>query len=453
MVDPVADSHASVRAGRAAWIGLIATLVLMAAALLVPLLSGWEVYPRAHPGPDDVTPLHGRWEPKFIGAGTVPAIVIAVLAWRYAAAWAKRLSWRNLMLASFVVALVWMLSLAFVDGSDGISRVLGNPYEYLPTARSITDVHETLQEFISRIPYAAAPDNWPTHIAGHPPGALLFFVGLVRIGLGGDFVAGMVVSVIAATTSVAVMTTLRALGREQLARVAAPFLVLTPAAVFMAVSADALFGAVGAWGLACLAIAATRTARRPMVLWSLLAGLLLGACVMLSYGLALLAILAMVVLLAARSWWPLPIAAAAALVVVLGFAVAGFSWWEAYPVLHDRYWNGVAKLRPASYWMWGNLAALAFSAGPLLGSGLARLAQLRQRADRVVLLLVSAAAATIAIADLSRMSKAEVERIWVPFIPWLTLSLVLLPERWRSRGLALQLVAALLVQQLLYTSW
>ena len=36
----------------------------------------------------------------------------------------------------------------------------------------------------SRIPIDAAPDNWPVHIAGHPPGALLFFVLLDRIGLG-----------------------------------------------------------------------------------------------------------------------------------------------------------------------------------------------------------------------------------------------------------------------------
>jgi hypothetical protein len=51
------------------------------------------------------------------------------------------------------------------------------------------------------------------------------------------------------------------------------------------------------------------------------------------------------------------------------------------------------------------------------------------------------------------MSKAEVERIWLPFVPWLTLSLALLPGGWRRWGLALQVVAALLVQHLLYTSW
>ena len=56
-----------------------------------------------------------------------------------------------------------------------------------------------LDTFVDRIPYAAE-DNWVTHVAGHPPGALLFFVGLVRLGLGGDLQAGLVVIAIAATS-------------------------------------------------------------------------------------------------------------------------------------------------------------------------------------------------------------------------------------------------------------
>ena len=105
--------------------------------------------------------------------------------------------------------------------------------------------------------------------------------------------------------------------------------------------------------------------------------------------------------------------------------------------------------------MWGNLAALA-----RLRRAAARR---RARAARSALrpsgrtgwccCWSSAAAAAIVLADLSRMSKAEVERIWLPFVPWLMLSTALLPERWRRLGLAVQVVSALLVQQLLYTSW
>jgi hypothetical protein len=437
-------------ARRAPWVGLALALVLVAAAFAVPPLIGWEVWSRAPRSvvPHEVSPLHGWWQPKLLGPGTLPAVAIALLGWWFGPRLAERLSWGRLLLVSYAVGLAWLLALALVDGTDGLARVLGSHYEYLPSARDVTDVHALLEGYVDRIPLDS-PHAWPTHPAGHPPGALLFFVLLVRVGLGGSLAAGLVVTVLAATTALAVLVTVRALGSEAAARRAAPFLVLAPAAVFMAVSADALFGAVAAWGLACLALGA-RSAGPRMVAWSALAGLLLGWCVMSSYGLPLLGILALAVLALARSWWPLPVAAAVALALVLGFAAAGFAWWEALPVLRERYWDGIASDRPGAYWTWGNLAALVVCAGPLLGAGLA---VLRRGSDRAVLLLAGAAAACVVLADLSQMSRAEVERIWLPFVPWLLLTTALLPERWRRWGLLLQVAWALAVQQLLYTSW
>jgi hypothetical protein len=336
--------------------------------------------------------------------------------------------------------------------------VLDLKSEYLQTARSVTDVIATLHEYIAHIPLHSA-DHWPIHIAGHPPGALLFFIALVHLGLGSGLAAGLAVVVLAATTPVAVLITLRRLGAEAEARSAAPFLVFGTAAIWMAVSADAMFGAFAAWGLACLAIAATSRRRITIALWALLAGALLGYCVMLSYGLPLLAVLAVAVLLVARSWRPLPWAVVAALAVVAAFAVAGFAWWQAYPVLSARYWDGIASSRPFGYWVWGDLAALVFSAGPILGASIAvvvgRLRGFRGlgAGPRIVVLLVGAAAASILLADASMMSKAEVERIWLPFVPWLLLGMALAPERWRRRGLGIQVVAALLIQHLLFTTW
>ncbi|MCW2822093.1 MAG: hypothetical protein JWR64_1888 [Marmoricola sp.] len=433
-----------------AWVGLLVALLLMLVASVVQPWLGWDVHARAS-GDSFFPPLHGYWQPK-VGPGTVPALVLAVLGWRYAESCAERLPWRALLAASYAAGLAWLLALAFVDGTSGISRALGNPDEYLRTARDVTDVHALLTGYVAHIPFGA-PDNWPTHVAGHPPGALLVFVGLDRVGLGGDFAAGLVVTLAAATTALAVLTTLRTLGAEAVARRAAPFLVLAPAAVFMAVSADALFAAVAAWGMAALALAATSAGRARTIAWSVPAGLLLGYAVMMSYGLPLIGLVALAILVLARSWLPLPVAAASAAAVVLAFAATGFSWWQAYPVLNDRYWDGIAADRPASYWLWGNLAALLFSAGPLLGAGLGRLGALRDRADRVVVLLVSAAAFAVVVADVSRMSKAEVERIWLPFVPWLLVCCALLPERWRRVGLGLQVVTALVVQHLLLTGW
>jgi hypothetical protein len=444
-------------AHRAALVGLVVTVALVGTAVVVPPLLDWQVWPRVHVEDGTFPPLHGFPQVK-VGIGTVPAVLLAAASVRWADSLATRLPWRRLLVVAYAAGLVWLLSLALVDGTEGISGVLGSPSEYLGTARSVDDVGGLLREYVSRIPYDARDGNWPVHIAGHPPGMVLFFVLLVKLGLGGDLAAGLVVTVIAATLPLAVMTTLRVLGSETAARAAAPYLVLTPSAVFLAVSADAVMAATAAWGMCCLALAC-RTGPRRGWPWAVLAGLLLGYLVMMSYGLPLVGVLALAVLWLGRGWWVqgwwvLPVAAVSALGVVLVFAAGGFAWWEAYPVLVDRYWDGLASQRPGAYWTWGNLAALAISAGPLVGAGIgATWAARRDRDDRTVVVLVAAALIMVALADASQMSRAEVERIWLPFIPWLTLGCALLPERWRRPGLVLQLVTALLVEHLLHTSW
>jgi len=436
-----------------AW-GYAAAIVLIAAAIVVPSVTGWRV--RA----DDFPPLHSIWKPRF-GPGTVPALGIAVLAVLFASDLARRLRWRLLLLLAFVASAAWMICLALIDGLDGIGVALDRKGEYLLTARSVTDVGALLHDYISRIPLDSA-HHWPIHVAGHPPGALLFFVGLVHLGLGSGLAAGFTVILIAATIPVAVLITLSRLGAADAARTAAPFLVFGPAAIWMAVSADAMFAAVAAWALCCLAVAATSRGL-PVVLWGAASGLLFGCCVMLSYGLPLLAVLAAAVLVAARSWRPLPVALIAAIAVVLAFAAAGFAWWQAYPVLTARYWAGIASERPYAYWVWADLAALAISAGPLVGASIgaaigASLSRARRTVgpstgSRTIVILTLAAVIAVLLADLSGMSKAEVERIWLPFVPWLLLGTAFLGARWQRPALAAQLVFALIVQHLLNTRW
>lgn len=438
----------------AALIGVFGAVGLAGLAIALPALADWDVHVRYFP------PLHAEWDPRT-GPGTLPALVVGALAAWFSVGLAQRLPWRGLLLSTYAGGVAWLFSLALVDGAEkGIGTILGDEYEYLRTARATTDLPATLREYVARIPYDGLPDNiananWPVHVAGHPPGALSFFVLLDRLGLGGGIQAGIVVTLIAASTALAVMVTLRLLGAEVVARRAAPFLVFAPAAIWQAVSADAMFAAVAAWGIAALAAAAVRRS----TLWALVAGLLLGCAVMLSYGLPLLGLLALAVLLVARNWRPLPWTVIAALAVVLTYAALGFNYLEALPVLHDRYWAGVAMDRPKEYWMWGNFAALVFSAGPLLGAGLTTLGRRARDLDvgpdavRATKWLVAATVAMVLAADLSQMSKAEVERIWLPFVPWLLLSCALLPERWRRFGLALQVVTALVVQHLLFTGW
>ncbi len=433
--------------------GFFVAVALAGWAMALPALSGWDVHVRHFP------PLHADWDPR-VGVGTIPAVILGILAAWQAVPVAMRLPWRRLLVASYAAGLAWMLSLAYVDGSDGVGKILDTPYEYLRVARSLDDLPQALSTFVARITYDHVPDDipravWPVHIAGHPPGALVFFVALARMGLGSGFQAGIVVTLFAASTAIAVLVTLRALGAEPVARRAAPFLVFGPAAVWQCVSADALFASVAAWGIAALAVAAVRRS----IAISLVAGLLLGYAVMLSYGLPLMALLAVAVLVVARSWRPLPWAVAGALVVVGAFTAYGFHYWDALPALHERQYQGVAKNRPPTYWWWGNLAALAFSAGPLAYAGVAGLWSRTEEtravpeATRAVRWLTGATLLMIAAADASQASKGEVERIWLPFVPWLLITCGLLPARWRQWGLVAQIVLALVIQHLLFTGW
>ncbi|MEV8250957.1 hypothetical protein AB0O87_08525 [Microbacterium sp. NPDC076768] len=467
------DEATRVRPGRklAVW-GVIATLVLIAAAIAIPALTGWNVRVNSFP------PLHAEWLPR-LGPGTPLAILLGLAGVIWGPRLASSLRWGPLLLVAFGASALWLFALATVDGLDGIGTILDHRYEYLNTAREVDDFGATLREYVERIPYAH-PDNWPVHIAGHPPGALLFFVVLVRLGLGSALAAGMVVLLVGATTVMAVLITLRALGAEKLARGAAPFLVFTPAAIWVAVSGDGMFMAVAAWGMCALALATVKRGI-PRVVWSVVAGVLLGYCVMLSYGLPLLGLLAVAILIAGKSWVPLPIAAVSALGVVGLFAINGFAWWEAFPVLQQRYWDGVASRRPPTYWMWGNLAAFGASAGPAIGASLAAvvagaIAVIRKRTPAqstseseseseskrtaggwnplvVVLLLAGAGWLMVFAADFSNMSRAEVERIWLPFVPWATLGLALFRQSTRQWLLGVQIVFAIVVQSLLDTGW
>ena len=357
-----------------ATLGLSTSFLVMAMAVTLPGWLDWQVAV-APLTPERArldglrafgwTPLRAEWDPR-VGPGSPAVVALAALALLYAGRLARAWPWPHLLAATFLLTVAWMTSLAAVDGLDGISQILDTRAEYLPTAREVTDVPTFLRTYIDKIPSAAA-DNWPVHVAGHPPGAALFFVLLVAMGLGSGLAAGGTVLLVSATTPVAVLVTLRLLDAEAAARTALPLLVLGPAAIWMAVSADGLFAAASAWGLCCLAAASTRRRWWSTALWGIAAGAILGYCVMLSYGLPLLGVLALAILFAARNYRPLPWALAAALLVVLGFAAAGFAWWEAFPVLRDRYWDGIAQRRPATYWLWGNLAAFCFSAGPMAG--------------------------------------------------------------------------------------
>jgi hypothetical protein len=410
---------------------------------------GADLYSKAAPRFGEY-PILGDLYPR-VGLSTVFAVLIAAATVMWGPTLALRLRWGVLLAAGYGLSVAWTFALALVDGwQRGVAHQLAAGGEYLGVVGKIHDIPLFLETFAARI-VDFQPNSWPTHVSGHPPGATLVFVWLDRIGLSGGGPAGVVCVLAGAAVAVAVPVTVAALGRQDLARAAVPFVALLPGAIWLGVSADALFAGVASAGIALLAAGAARS--RPLL--CVAGGVVLGFGVFLSYGLLLMGLIALAVVLATKNWRALLFAVPGALAVVVVFALAGFWWLDGYHLVVDRYYQGVASHRPYWYWVWANLACLTLAVGPATVAGLRRvdfLAGPRGRGTPVDA-LVRGAALAVLVATVSGMSKAEVERIWLPFAVWLVLAVVSLPPASRRWWLAAQAATALAVNHVVLTIW
>ncbi|GAA2645201.1 hypothetical protein GCM10010436_68210 [Paractinoplanes durhamensis] len=488
----------------------------MAALFLVAAVTAGVLQVTGHPVHAGAAPLFAHWLPH-VGPGTPLVAVVAFLTCRYGPDLAQRLRWRPLLAASYATAVAWTLSLALVDGwQRGVAGRLTTGPEYLTEVPGVTSIPAMVRGFSDRI-LDGQPDSWTTHVSGHPPGALLVFTVLDRLGLSGGAWAGLVCIAVGGLTAVAVPVTVRLLGSDRAGRAAVPFVALFPGAVWIGVSADGLFAGVVATGTALLAYGVVRRASPA----AFAAGLLLGLGAYLSYGLVLMAVVAVTVVAVALAghrsgprpsrrpgWHAAAWATAGVAVMAAAWTAAGFDWLTGYHLVTQRYYQGIAAHRPYAYWVWADLAILAVAAGPVAaailrraivtaGAGLRsaagppqslaagppqslavwppqssaagppqRFAVRRPRryaawpplrfaglAGQGVWLLPLAATAAILLADLSGYSKAEVERIWLPFTVWLMAGAALLPPTTQRRWLIAQALVAVAVNHIVLTVW
>jgi hypothetical protein len=98
-----------------------------------------------------------------------------------------------------------------------------------------------------------------------------------------------------------------------------------------------------------------------------------------------------------------------------------------------------------------NVAAAAIAVGPAIWVGLAR------TRERSLLAVAIGAALALAVADVSGLSKAEVERIWLPFLPWLAVTAAAAftgrPSPERRAWLATQVAWTVIVQWAVRAPW
>ncbi len=372
------------------------------------------------------------------GLSLLPAVAVAALVVGLGPVAAARLRWRQLLAASWGATALWAVALAASDGWARLSAPLARVEDYRTTLPALdSGVGAFLRTFVTDLP------SYSTHTRGHPPGPVLVVKLLEWLGLPGPGWQAAVVIAAGASAAAAVAVTVRTLDGEAAARRTLPFLVLAPAALWVATSMDALFLGVSAWGVALLAVAAHATGRRAAAP-AVAAGLLLGGMLFLSYGLLPLGALALAVGL--RRPRVLAVAAAGLAAVFVAFAVAGF-WWPAGVAATSVEWSrGHGAGRLYWYFLLGDLALLAVLVGPAAAAGLSRLR------DRRLWLLVGAALLAVAVSDLGGFSRGEVERIWLPFAPWILVATAALPGRGRS-WLAAQAVVALAVQAVVVSPW
>jgi hypothetical protein len=377
----------------------------------------------------------------------IPAVGVAAAIVQWGPAVARSSSWRRLLAWVAGATTVWTLSVAYIDNIHGIDALTDpvrlDRYDYLQTAHEITSLHAFLARFSDVLAV------YPQNTKGHPPGMVVIEWVLLKLGLTSAPLNAVLVVAGGVAASVAVLVALRDVAGEDAARVAAPFLVLLPAVIWWQ-TADAFFAGVAAWAVTLVVLASNRRDRVGDV-DAIMGGLLFGVTAFLSYGLVLLALIPAVVCVARRRARPLVLAAIATLPVVAWFASMGFSWFAGLAATRHVYWTGVAIHRPYSYFFVADLAVFAVATGPAVAVALARLR------DRRVWLLAGSALAIVALADVSGMSKGEVERIWLPFVPWVVVAAAALGER-RSLErvrpfLWLQVACTMVVGVTIWSQW
>jgi len=399
-------------------------------------------------------PLVGRdfrdgWDWRFgwglVGAGleAVVVVVSVVRGWW----WHARLRW--IVAASSTGAGAFALLLALTDGADGVLYGAVHRTEYLSNLAIAPPAAEFVRTFVERI------DDYSVHVRGHPPGFVLALKAMDDIGLGGEWPTALLSVVATIALPAALLVTLWSVVDADCVRRVAPLLIVAPYLLWMVTSADAVYTAVGAWGVAACAVGLRIRGRRAAVAW-LVGGLSLGWLLFLTYSGAVFLLLPITIAAAVRrrgatGMGGIGATILGAVVVTAAFTAAGFWWFAGAAETRLQYWAGTAQFRTWTYFGLANLAVALIAMGPATFAGLLRLR------DRRVWVVVAGGLLALLASHLSQYTRAEVERIWLPFYPWIAVaggalmsaSSRLAPAAW----VGAQAAAAVVLQAALVSKW
>jgi hypothetical protein len=475
---------------RAAPVTVVAVVALtIAAGLLNHFRRGYEL---GTPLP----PFLMSWMPDLRWPAAIAAVVAIGCAW--AAPWAivRVRSGMAFAALGYVVTLAVGLSIAAARlGTAGWSQVfqLGRggsfeaKFEYLP---SLPALHRGVPYYVGH--FAALLPYLSTHPKGNPPGPLVAMhllsittpgrlaaacmivgslvtpltyalgrsVGLgissgaaagggsgaaagggsgVAAGGGSGTAAGGGSGAAAGGTSAAALV-----DSERRGRVAATFAAFSPCVlIYGFTSFDFVFAAMAA------AVAWLLVSRRGRVV--ALGCVAAGAAAFFSWVLLAIPAWAVIVAYVRDGRGPalrLALGAAAGVLAVtlLLTAVWGYDPIAILRAVHRAYGKGAAAQRPYAFWLFGSPAAWITLLGPpIVWLGLRSLQRGEPTAVAVFVIVVVSAAAGF--------TKAETERIWLPYVPLACAAAAATPVRHLRRWLVAMALFALVVEVLFATIW
>lgn len=400
-------------------------------------------------------PLVGRssvdgWHWRFGWSTALAALLASAVVIAHHREWWTRVRLRYVAAATGAGAALFAVLLALTDGVSGLTYGAKHPTEYLANLSSAPPAGEFVRTFVDRI------NDYSVHVRGHPPGFILMLKAMDAIGLGGIWPLVVLTGISCGVVAVAVMWTIHLWVGQEWARRVAPFLIVSPAAIWMATSADAVFSMIGAVGVLVATYGACRRPPRA-VLFGLVSGVLLGWLVFLTYlGAIFLVIPIVIVIVAFVHHKPGAVAVGlggliGGLFVLYTFWVFGFWLLDGVAITKREYFEGSAQFRDWNYFKVGNIGAALFAIGPATVIGLASLR------NRRLWWIVAAAGIALLLSHVSQYTKAEVERIWLPYYPWLIVASAgawVFGRRWIvTTVIALQALSAIVLQAALVTKW
>lgn len=394
-------------------------------------------------------PFVGRYRLK-VDPGTVlaPAVAVAVLI-ASVRRLPDRLPWPGLLAAAYAAALAWTLSLAVVDGGNGLASPVTNPGEYFADVDAVAGrPAEFLRTFVA--------DGTQHAIATrqHPPGPVLLLWSLTRAGVTRPAEIGLLITIVGTLTVPTVLVALRSLCGEASARRLAPILVLAPYAVWVAVSMDAVTATLCAAMVTAGVLASEHRRRGPAALsWAGVSGLLLGVGALFSYATPWLAFSVVCVYFVRRRPLLNVVTGAAALVPLALAQSAGFGWAAGLTAAQADFSWRVEPQRSAVVWGLISLVVLGLACGPAVVSSARKI-----RRTPGWPFLVGAVAA-VGFAVTAGLARGEMEHAWLPYFPWLLVAAIA-PERrggepaptphWLIGAGAL---GAVILEAVLHTAW